>query len=100
MQQANILATAQLFYLNVGCWHHLLEKECGKPRSLNNMQTHATNKDDAMSQNISCGGYCPRCDGTMNEFIKPINRIGIKHFLVNSFGDSYDGLVSPIKLSQ
>ena len=110
IQQANILTTAQLFCLNIGCWHQLLENECGNPSSLHSSNLSNDNNSSSLIPNTSdvdnvmnttsCGGYCPRCDGTMTSYIKPINRIGIKLFLVDSFGDNYNGLVSPMALSK
>ena len=62
---------------------------------------HNTNlTNDSIGNSNTCGGFCPRCDGTMITYIKPINRIGIKLFLVDSFGDNYNGLVSLIALSK
>ena len=99
MQQANLLATAQLFCLNVGCWHRLLEDECGNPFVTCNHNDDSMHVPDE-HESDTCNGFCPQCDGTMAEMIKPINRIGIKHFLVDSFGDRYTGLVSPMELSK
>ena len=96
MQQANMLSSARLFCLNVGCWHQLLENECGNPTSMHN----ANETNDSIDNSITCGGFCPRCDGAMTTCIKPINEIGAKLFLVDSFGDNYNGLVSPIALSK
>ena len=102
LQQSNILSTAQLFSLNMGCWHILLEEECGIPSSLFNVDVTSLNSSSVEneSNNTTCNGYCPRCDGTMSEHIRPINGMGVKHFLVESFGDKYNGLVSPIELSK
>ena len=87
----NILLTIQLFSLDLSCWHKIIENECGNPCSL-----------QIKDYNVPklCNGFCPRCDGTMNETIKLINRIGIKHFVVDSFWDKYNGLVTPIKLAK
>ena len=76
----------------------LLEEECGIPSSLFNLEVTSLNLSSVenKSNNTACNGYCPRCDGTMSEHIRPINRMGVKHFLVKSFGDKYNGLVSPI----
>ena len=36
----------------------------------------------------------------MDVIAKPINRIGIQHFLVDAFGDKYNGLVNPMTLAK
>ena len=107
MQQSNILMTAQLFSLDLGCWHTLLESECGNPYALPHQDANESTTTYLSTTTIhntyapnTCNGFCPRCDGTMDETIKPINRVGIKHFLVDSFGDKYNGLVSPIELAK
>ena len=102
MQHSNILSTAQLFSLNIGCWHRLLEEECGIPSCFRHIDLISFNASliGNVNDDSTCDCYCPRCDGTMNEHIRPINRIGIKHFLVESFGDKYSGLVSPMELSK
>ena len=38
--------------------------------------THYPNENSPRKNNM----FYPRYDGTMNEAIKPINKIGIKHF--------------------
>ena len=105
MQQKNILSTARLFCLNIGCWHHILEHEYGNPYELHHIDLTYGGDDGLSYTNVdirsrTCDGHCPRCDGTMDIIVKPINRIGIKHFLVDAFGDKYNGLVYPLTLAK
>ena len=91
MMQKSLHRCAQLMTLNIGCWHELLENECGCPQVL--MRNEFTYQDI-----IGCNGKCPRCDGSMQIMIQPVLRNGLTMFLIDAFGDNYSGKVTPIQL--
>ena len=92
MHRQNLDQCLSLFCLSNGCWHTILEKECGNPFSI------TQSIQDAMVEN--CNANCPRCDGTMDAFIKPIVRNGVMYFLAEAFGDMYSGVVTPVQLAK
>ena len=69
MYRHNLDKCLSLFCLNNGCWHTNLEKEFGNPFS--------TTQPMPNGRIDNCNANCPHCDGTMDEFIKPIVRTGL-----------------------
>ena len=61
--------------------------------------TEKSSQDNDLLLLQGCNGNFPMCDGSMNTSFKPINRNGIKAFLVEVFGDNYEGNVTPNALS-
>ena len=87
--------------LEIGYWNKTIENEHGNLRSSQHQdakESTATPEptvpkhwphDDAP---ITRNAFYPRCDGTTSETIKPINRIEIKHFLIDFFRGKCNGL--------
>ena len=71
--------------LNLGCWHNILEEECGSPNSIEVVIMNSVlstnlymsnNKDVAENYNVNCS----RCDDSMKAMIYPISRHDIMPF--------------------
>lgn len=92
MLRQNLERCLGLFCLNTGCWHSVLEHECGNPFHVSTISDNTTS--------ATCNGNCPHCDGSMEEMIKPVVRTGLMSFLASAFGDNYTGLVRPIELAK
>jgi hypothetical protein len=93
MHRHNLDNCLSLFCLSMGCWHKILERECGNPFSFSAGQVEQVMMDN-------CNANCPRCDGSMDAFIKPIIKTGLMSFLAEAFGDMYTGSVTPVQLSK
>ena len=93
MMQKSLHRCAQLMTLNIGCWHEHLENECGCPQDIVRNELN----DEVV---IGCDGKCPRCDGSMQMMMQPVLRNGFTMFLIDAFGDNYNGKVTPIMLSR
>ena len=93
MLRNNLERSLALFCLNKGCWHTILEKECGNPFTI-----AVSPLQGRVASN--CTGNCPRCNGSMDTLIKPVVRTGLMSFLIMAFGDLYTGLVTPIQLAK
>ena len=96
MQMVEIQKIAQLFVLDLGCWHVIFERECGNPYHTINTSweghTYETNE--------CCANMCPQCDGTKDSIIRKVVRNGLCCFLVHSFMIKNDGPVSPETLAK
>jgi hypothetical protein len=79
--------------LNIGCWHEHLENKCGCPQDI--LRNELSDEVDT-----GCNGKCPRCDGSMQMMVQPVLRNGLTMFLIDAFGDNYNGKVTPIMLSR
>ena len=70
----NLKRVAQLFTLNIGCWHIYLERYSANPfeRNVNH-------------RSLPCIDLCPFCDGSKSTYVKRVSRVGISSFLVSIF---------------
>ena len=94
--QRNLIKCARLMTLSLGCWYRLLENECGHAY-LSQASIGNNSNDD---ESIDCNGNCPRCDGSMEDAMQLVLRNGLIMFLVEAFGDKYNGKVTPLELSK
>ena len=92
MHRKNLERCLGLFCLSNGCWHTILEKECGNPFTV------SISSDENPIQD--CNRNCPQCDGTISSLVKPVVRTGLMSFLAYAFGDMYTGLVTPTQLAK
>ena len=92
IHRKNLDKCLSLFCLSNGCWHSLLERECGNP--------FITGESSTNVMNDCCEKKCPNCDGTMDTFIRPVVRTGLMAFLAEAFGDMYSGIVTPVQLAK
>ena len=96
LMQRNLIKCTRLMTLSLGCWHRLLENECGCPY-LSQASIRNNSNDD---ESIDCNGHIPRCDGSMEDAMQLVLRNSLIMFLVIAFRDKYNGRVTPLELSK
>jgi len=86
LQERNLLKVASFVYLKSTCWHSTLEEESGSP-----LEPPVANRPHCMKS-------CPACLDSINDYIMPVNRLGLSRFLAHTFINTSAVDLSPMNL--